>query len=143
MVVMMMVIFFELWLSSFTNQMQRLFRTMMNTTMCGVSPYFWVIFIIHEIVSVSHIFFLDILLSEAATTSKVTPVLKHVNGVWIQSPVGSFTRFVIVTWHLQETFIQTQVVSNRVLPSLFILSVVREAIHDELVDSAQRQLFLL
>ena len=40
--------------------------------------------------------------------------------------------------YLQETLVQTEVMTYGVLPSLFVVSVVRKVLGDELVDLTQR-----
>lgn len=44
--------------------------------------------------------------------------------------------------HFHETLIQTQVMANRILPALLVLLVVREVLHDVLVNAVQRESFL-
>lgn len=44
--------------------------------------------------------------------------------------------------HFHETLIQAQVVSNRILPALLVLLVVRKVFHDILVDAVKRESFL-
>lgn len=39
--------------------------------------------------------------------------------------------------NFEKTLVQGEVVSNRVLPSLFVFSVVWKVLHDELVDAIQ------
>ena len=47
-----------------------------------------------------------------------------------------------MTWNFDEAFIQTKIVADRVLPALLVGFVVRKVLHDELIDSIQRQSFL-
>lgn len=41
--------------------------------------------------------------------------------------------------YFDKTLVQGEVVSDRVLPALFVISVVRESLHDELIDLTQCQ----
>lgn len=60
----------------------------------------------------------------------------------IQRPVIAFTRVVVGSGYLYEALIQGEIMSYRVLPSLFILSVIRKILEDVIVNAAQRQLSL-
>ena len=60
----------------------------------------------------------------------------------VQHPVVTFARVVVVARHLDETLVERQVVADRVLPSLFVVPVVREVLHDELVDAVECQALL-
>lgn len=42
-------------------------------------------------------------------------------------------------WHFDEALVQREIVSYRVLPALFVLTVVWEVGHDVLVDAVERQ----
>lgn len=57
----------------------------------------------------------------------------------IQHPVVALAGIVVMSRHFDETFVETQVVSDGVLPTLFVFSVVGEMPHDELVNSVQSQ----
>lgn len=57
----------------------------------------------------------------------------------VQHPVVPFPGIVIVTRDFHETLIQTQIVSNRVLPALLVLLVVGEVLHDVLIDAVERE----
>lgn len=46
-----------------------------------------------------------------------------------------------MTRHLDKAFIETKIVSNGVLPSLLIVAVIREILHDVLVNSIESQSF--
>ena len=84
----------------------------------------------------------DVLFLETASSPQIGAVVKHVVRVGIECPIGSLARFLVVTRHLDETFVERQIMTDRVLPALFILPIVRKTIHDELVDPVQRDLFL-
>lgn len=57
----------------------------------------------------------------------------------VQHPVVALARVVVVPGHLDEALIEAEVVSDGVLPALLVLPVVREVLHDELVDAVERQ----
>lgn len=57
----------------------------------------------------------------------------------VQHPVVALPRVVVVPRHLHEALVQREVVSDRVLPALFVLTVVREVPHDVLVDAVESQ----
>ena len=71
---------------------------------------------------------------ESLLPPEVASVLEHVTGVRMQRPVAAFTRSVRSSRHFDETVVERETVSDRVLPALLVLSVKREQIHDELVD---------
>lgn len=68
-----------------------------------------------------------------------TSVLKHVRRIGIQSPVIPFTWVTRFPWHFYETVVERKIVSDGVLPSWEFLSVVREAMADEVTDLAEGQ----
>jgi hypothetical protein len=80
---------------------------------------------------------------EPLSAPQEAAVLEHVPTHWMQGPVAALARPVWAAWDLDKTVIEGQVMSQRVLPSLRVLPVIREPIHDELVDLAQRQHLLL
>lgn len=57
----------------------------------------------------------------------------------MQSPETALTWLVWAPRDLDETVVERQVVAQRVLPPLSVFPVVREAIHDELVDFTEGQ----
>jgi len=80
------------------------------------------------------------------SSAPVISLLEHFAGGWVQCPVAAFPCYVIliiraclVSRHFHETVVQTKIMSYAVLPALPILSVVRELVHDELVNSRERQ----
>lgn len=83
-----------------------------------------------------------ILLLETTTTTQIRSVVEHANRIGIQRPVAAFARFLVVAWHFHKTFVERQIVSNGILPALFVLSVVRVLLHDELIDAVQRDFAL-
>jgi len=64
---------------------------------------------------------------------------KHVVGGRIEHPVVAFARVVVVARNLDEALVEAQIVSDRVLPALLVLAVVREVADDELVNAVERQ----
>ena len=74
------------------------------------------------------------LLFESPPSSQIAPVVEHVIAFGVERPIASFSRSLIVTLYLNKAIIQRQVVSDRVLPALFVLSVVGEFVHNELID---------
>ena len=76
---------------------------------------------------------------EALPAAQQGTVLEHGNGLGVEGPVGALARHVVAPRHLNETIVETQVVSQRVLPSLGVVSVVGKVVHDELVDVGERQ----
>lgn len=66
--------------------------------------------------------------------------LKHVLSVGVQGPVVALPWPPRFSGNLDETIIQCQVMSNWVLPFLWIVSVERKALCDELVDASQGEL---
>lgn len=57
----------------------------------------------------------------------------------MQRPERSLAGFIGRTWHLNEAIVKTEGMPNGVLPTLLVLPVKREQIHDELVDLRQCQ----
>lgn len=47
-----------------------------------------------------------------------------------------------MTGNFDEAFVETQIVTNRILPSLFVVAIIWKMFHDVLVDSIQSQSFL-
>lgn len=76
---------------------------------------------------------------EALLPPQVAAVLKHVPGVWVESPKGAFPGFIRRPGYFDETVIERQRVANGVLPALLVLSVKREEVHYPLVDLGQCQ----
>lgn len=66
--------------------------------------------------------------------SPVISLFEHIGSGTVQHPVTSFTscvtifNCVFVSWYFHETFIQGEVVSNGILPSLTVVSVVWESV---------------
>lgn len=71
--------------------------------------------------------------------SQETSVFEHVSAARVQSPEAALTWLVWAPRDLDKAVVEGQVVSQGVLPPLGVFSVVRESIHDELVDLAERE----
>ena len=52
---------------------------------------------------------------EPFPSAQQTPVLEHVEGLWVQCPVRSLAWSVRSAWHLYEAVVEAQVVSQGVL----------------------------
>lgn len=84
-------------------------------------------------------FSLSRLLSPALSlASPVVSVLEHVQAFGVQRPVAAFPRSSFFSGHFNEAVVQRKVVADRVLPALLVVMVIGEAVHDELIDAAQR-----
>lgn len=68
----------------------------------------------------------------------VVAVFKHIQTLGVQRPVAAFARPALLPGHLDEAVVQGQVVTDRVLPALFVVVIEGESVHDELVDAAER-----
>ena len=66
-------------------------------------------------------------------------VLKHGDGLWVESPVGALARPGGMPRYLDEAVVEAEVVPEGVLPALGVVPVVREPLHDELVDLGEGQ----
>ena len=71
---------------------------------------------------------------EALLSSQVAAVLEHVAAVGMQRPVGTFSRPLRTSRYLHEAIVERERMSNRVLPTLLILSIVRVSILNVLID---------
>ena len=76
---------------------------------------------------------------EPLTATQQRPVLEHGDGFWVEGPVGALARPVGTPRDLDEAVVKGEVVAEAVLPALRVLPIVGEAVHDELVDVAERQ----
>lgn len=68
----------------------------------------------------------------------VVPVFEHVKTLGIQGPVAALARAPLLPGNLDEAVVQREVVADRVLPALLVVMVKRKAVHDELIDAAER-----
>ena len=73
----------------------------------------------------------------SGSSTKLTALFADENIVagWIQHPVVAFTGVVVMTRYFDEAFVETKIVSDRVLPSLLVLAVKWELGHNPLVDA--------
>lgn len=76
---------------------------------------------------------------EALPSPEEAAVFEHVPAVRVQSPEAAFPGLVGPPRDLDEAVVKGEVVSQGVLPPLGVLSVIREPVHNELVDVTQRQ----
>lgn len=72
-----------------------------------------------------------------ATSTLVIAILKHVLVLGIQGPVIALPFTTTFPRNLYEAFIQTQIVTNRVLPALLVLLEVGKTSGDEAVNFTQ------
>jgi len=83
-----------------------------------------------------------ILLLEAPPTPQVAAVVEHVVRIGVQSPVAALAGLLVVPRHFHEALVQTEIVANRILPALLVLPVVGKAVHDELINTVEGDLFV-
>lgn len=76
---------------------------------------------------------------ESFAASEETSILEHVPAAGVQRPEAALTWLVWAPGDLDETVVKRQVVSQGVLPPLRVFSVIRESIHDELVNFTERK----
>lgn len=74
---------------------------------------------------------------ETLSATQEAAVLKHVSTVWMQGPEAALARLVGAAGDLDKAVIEREVVTERVLPALSVLAVIRETVHDEFVDVAE------
>jgi hypothetical protein len=70
------------------------------------------------------------------------PIVKHVLSHWVQGPVVPLPRVPRLSRDLDETVVETQIVTNGILPSGELVSVVREPVHDEFTDTGECELLV-
>lgn len=97
-------------------------------------------FFVHHRLTLYRLFFLSerVFLLEATTTAQEWTVVEHTSWVRIECPVAAFARFFVVARHFDEALVQTEIVSDGILPALLVISVVRIFVHDVLIDVAER-----
>lgn len=78
----------------------------------------------------------------ALAAAEERSVVKHVLCHGIQSPVVSLAGIARFTWNLDKTVVETEIVTNRILPGWESIAIVRESIHDKLTDAAQCELLV-
>ena len=64
----------------------------------------------------------SVFLLEAFPASKETSVFKHIVRVWIKGPVTTFSRLFVISGDFHEALVQAQIVSDAILPTLFVVS---------------------
>lgn len=79
---------------------------------------------------------------EALPPSQETPVLEHVGGVGIESPVIALSGVSRLSGHLHEAVIKREVVADRVLPCWEFFPVINEALADEVADLTESETLL-
>lgn len=77
------------------------------------------------------------MLFESFPPPQKTSIFEHVSALRMKRPVASLAGPVWSPRQFDEAVVEAEVVPQTVLPSLRVFSVVREAVHDELVDFAQ------
>ena len=85
-----------------------------------------------------HVLFVCVKL-EPLPPSEERAVLEHGDGLGVKGPVGALARPCGVPGHLDEAVVEAEVVSQGVLPTLCVVPVVGEPLHDELVDLGEGQ----
>ena len=85
--------------------------------------------------------FLNTYITELYLSSQVAAIFEHIAGIRMQGPIRPFARLIRRSRHFDEAVVETQRVPDRILPTLLILPVKREQVHDELIDVAQSQHF--
>lgn len=78
---------------------------------------------------------------EPLLPAQIATILKHVSRIWMQSPKAPLAGLIRRARHLEKTIIEAERMSNGILPSLLILSVIGEQVHDELINFTKGQHF--
>ena len=65
------------------------------------------------------------------------PVLEHVLAIGRERPVIPLSRLSFFPRDFHKAIVQTQIMSNRILPPLLVVMVIWESVHNELVDAVQ------
>lgn len=78
----------------------------------------------------------------AFPAAQETAVVEHIQGCRIQSPVVSFTGITGLARNLDETVVETEIVSDAVLPHRELGLVIREAANNEVADSTESEFLL-
>jgi len=71
---------------------------------------------------------------EALATPQKAAVVEHVAAGWVQRPVAALTGPIGSPGQLDEAVVEGKIVTQRVLPALCVLAVVRKPIGDKLID---------
>lgn len=67
---------------------------------------------------------------------------ENVVGRGVQHPVVAFAGIVVVTGNFDEALVKAEIMADRVLPSLFVVSVVGKVRHDVFVNAVKGQTLL-
>ena len=73
--------------------------------------------------------------SRAPFSASEIAIFEHFLAVWVECPVIAFTGFPFLARDFEKAIVETQIVANGILPTLLVLLVVREFLHDEFVDA--------
>ena len=73
---------------------------------------------------------------EPLPSPEETAILKHGLRIWVQNPVVALARVPGLPRNLDETVVQTQIVSDAVLPRWELFPLVWEFVYDVVADSA-------
>lgn len=76
-------------------------------------------------------------LGEASAATEEATVLEHVMAVGIQGPVAALAWLAVVSGHLDEAFVERQVMADAVLPAWPVVPVKGEAAHDVAIDAIE------
>ena len=71
---------------------------------------------------------------ESFSPTQKWTIFKHVATFWMKCPIGTFSWLVCSTRYFYETVIETEIMSQRILPSLSIFSVIRKSLHNKLIN---------
>ena len=83
--------------------------------------------------------FLRELVEESVPPPQETPILEHLRAGRMKLPEVSFPRRAVLAGHLDEAVVETEVVSDGILPRGPALAVVGELLDDVVADLAQRE----
>merc|ERR1712127_428982 len=87
--------------------------------------------------NVHRLFLQSVRFFKPTASAQITPIFKHVEGVWIKCPEAALASFLVDSRLFYEALVQAQIMSDGVLPALLCISVVGKFIGDEFIDSAQ------
>jgi hypothetical protein len=76
---------------------------------------------------------------ETVPPSKEAAIFEHLGACWVKLPEVPFARRTVLPWHFDEAIIETQVVTDRVLPCGPTLAVVGELLDDVIANLTERQ----
>lgn len=79
---------------------------------------------------------------EAFSAPQEGAVIKHIFRLWIESPIVAFARISWFTRNFDKAVVQTEIMTNAVLPRGKTLSVIGKSFHNEFANAAQSQSLL-